>query len=116
MRALPGLPHLKIVPLAGCSWRRTTFAGHCRAGQLTIARRLTVGSSLNGAMVFSLLSGPAGSSFVVLFEQDRVDEENDCVLLGEDANRLGPPLNLAVEISIAIVECILVRCCIENVI
>ncbi|MVT71444.1 hypothetical protein GPL21_41420, partial [Bradyrhizobium pachyrhizi] len=39
-------------PVAWCSWRReTAFAGKSRAGQLAIAGRLTVGSSLNGAMV-----------------------------------------------------------------
>jgi transposase len=39
-----------------CSWRRgTAFAGKGRAGQLAIAGRLTVGSSLNGAMVSSVM-------------------------------------------------------------
>ena len=43
-------------PLAWCSWRRVTaFAGESRAGQLAIAGRLTVGSSLNGAMVSSVM-------------------------------------------------------------
>ena len=43
-------------PLAWCSWRRVTaFAGKSRAGQLAIAGRLTVGSSLNGAMVSSVM-------------------------------------------------------------
>jgi hypothetical protein len=35
-----------------CNWRWVTaFTGIGRAGQLAIAGRLTVGSSLNGAMV-----------------------------------------------------------------
>ena len=43
-------------PLAWCSWRRVTaFAGRSRAGQLASAGRLTVGSSLNGAMVSSVM-------------------------------------------------------------
>jgi hypothetical protein len=43
-------------PVAWCSWRRVTaFAGESRAGQLAIAGRLTVGSSLNGAMVSSVM-------------------------------------------------------------
>src|SRR3954451_720790 len=43
-------------PLAWCSWRRVTaFAGESRAGQLAIAVRLTLGSSLNGAIVSSVM-------------------------------------------------------------
>ena len=43
-------------PLAWCSWRWVTaIAGMGRAGQLAIAGRLTVGSSLNGAMVSSVM-------------------------------------------------------------
>ena len=43
-------------PPAWCSWRwGTAFAGKSRAGQLAIAGRLTVGSSLNGAMVSSVM-------------------------------------------------------------
>ena len=43
-------------PVAWCNWRRdTAFAGMGRAGQLAIAGRLTVGSSLNGAMVSSVM-------------------------------------------------------------
>lgn len=43
-------------PLAWCNWRRVTaFTGEGRAGQLAIAGRLTVGSSLNGAMVSSVM-------------------------------------------------------------
>jgi hypothetical protein len=39
-------------PVAWCSWRWiTAFAGESRAGQLAIAVRLTLGSSLNGAIV-----------------------------------------------------------------
>src|SRR3954451_15524173 len=43
-------------PLAWCNWRRVTaFTGRSRAGQLAIAGRLTVGSSLNGAIVSSVM-------------------------------------------------------------
>jgi len=43
-------------PGAWCSWRRgTAFTGKGRAGQLAIAGRLTVGSSLKGAMVSSVM-------------------------------------------------------------
>jgi len=49
-------PAVGSCPLAWCSWRRVTaFAGKSRAGQLAIAGRLTVGSSLNGAMVSSVM-------------------------------------------------------------
>jgi hypothetical protein len=43
-------------PRAWCNWRRVTaFTGKGRADQLAIAGRLTVGSSLNGAMVSSVM-------------------------------------------------------------
>ena len=43
-------------PPAWCNWRwGTAFAGQSRAGQLAIAGRLTVGSSLIGAMVSSVM-------------------------------------------------------------
>jgi hypothetical protein len=43
-------------PVAWCSWRWVTaFAGESRIGQLAIAGRLTAGSSLNGAMVSSVM-------------------------------------------------------------
>jgi hypothetical protein len=43
-------------PLAWCNWRwDTAFAGHGRADKLAIAGRLTVGSSLNGAMVSGVI-------------------------------------------------------------
>jgi hypothetical protein len=43
-------------PRVWCNWRRVTaFTGNGRADQLAIAGRLTVGSSLNGAMVFSVM-------------------------------------------------------------
>jgi hypothetical protein len=35
--------------------------------------------------------------FIILFEQDRADEANDGIFVGEDADHLGPPLGLAVE-------------------
>jgi transposase len=45
-----------IVSPAWCNWRwGTAFAGKSRAGQLAIAGRLTLGSSLNGAMVSSVM-------------------------------------------------------------
>lgn len=43
-------------PLAWCSWRRVTaFTGRSRVDQPAIAGRLTMGSSLNGAMVSSVM-------------------------------------------------------------
>lgn len=43
-------------PPAWCNWRwGTAFAGRSRVGQLAIAGRLTVGLSLNGAMVSSVM-------------------------------------------------------------
>ena len=53
---LASLVIVRSCPLPWCSWRRVTaFAGESRAGQLAIAGRLTVGSSLNGAMVSSVM-------------------------------------------------------------
>jgi predicted thioesterase len=43
------------------------------------------------------VTGTLDGPFVVLLEQDRSDEANDGVLIGEDADHLGPPLDLAVE-------------------
>lgn len=55
-----GWPAPGSCPLAWCSWRRVTaFAGGSRVGQLAIAVMLTLGSSLNGAMVSSISSGHA---------------------------------------------------------
>jgi hypothetical protein len=43
-------------PIAWCSWVwATTFTARSRAGQLAIAARLTVASSLKGAMVSSVM-------------------------------------------------------------
>ena len=39
------------------------------------------------------LDGP----FIVLLEQDRADQAGDGILIGEDANDVGAPLDLAVE-------------------
>ena len=47
---------LRSCPGAWCSWVEfTTFAGMGRVGQLAIAGKLTAGSSLNGAMVSSVM-------------------------------------------------------------
>lgn len=43
-------------PRAWCNWEwDTAFAGKSRTGQLAIAGRLTVGSSLSGAIVSSVM-------------------------------------------------------------
>src|SRR6516164_3714826 len=47
-----------------------------------------VGSSLKGAIV---------SRLIVLFEQQRADETHDGVFVGEDADDVGAPLDLALE-------------------
>ena len=54
---LHSMSHILRVPVPFFfGWRRVTaFAGKSRAGQLAIAGRLTVGSSLNGAMVSSVM-------------------------------------------------------------
>ena len=55
-RSFKGLRRGRSCPPAWCNWRwGTAFAGKSRAGQLAIAGRLTVGSSLNGAMVSSVM-------------------------------------------------------------
>jgi hypothetical protein len=66
--------------------------------QLAIAGWLTVGSSLKGAMVFRRhIMGTLDGPFNILLEQDRADEADDGIFVGEDADHLGPPLGLAVE-------------------
>jgi|SRR5665213_951590 len=55
-RKLGKHPGARSCPPAWCNWRwDTAFAGKSRADQLAIAGRLTVGSSLNGAMVSSVM-------------------------------------------------------------
>ncbi|CCV09213.1 hypothetical protein MESS2_900003 [Mesorhizobium metallidurans STM 2683] len=43
------------------------------------------------------LSGALHGAFVVLFEQDRANQADDDVIIWEDADDLGAPLDLAVE-------------------
>lgn len=43
------------------------------------------------------ISGALGSPLVVLFEQQCADEADDGVIVGEDADDLGAPLDLAIE-------------------
>ena len=43
------------------------------------------------------VAGTLDGPFIILFEQDRADEASDGVLVGEDADHLGPPFDLAVE-------------------
>jgi hypothetical protein len=82
-----------------CRLRRgTAFTGESRAGQLAIAGRLTgwiIAQWRDGFQrhVAGTLDGP----FIVLLEQDRADGADDGVLIGEDADHLGAPLDLAVE-------------------
>jgi hypothetical protein len=52
------------------------------------------------------LDGP----FVVLFEQQGPDETDDGFIVGEDANDLGAPLDLAVEALDRVVLWSLARC------
>jgi hypothetical protein len=50
-------------------------------------------TSRYGSHVAAALDRP----FVVLFEQDRADETNDGIFVGEYANHLGAPLDLAID-------------------
>lgn len=43
------------------------------------------------------VAGSLDGPFIVLFEQERADEPDDGVIVGEDADNLGAPLDLAVE-------------------
>jgi hypothetical protein len=78
------------LPREWCSWWwLTAFADIGRAGQLAIVGRLTAGSSLNGAMVSrGHVAAALDDPFIVLFEQDRADEANNSVFIGEDADDL----------------------------
>lgn len=55
-------------------------------------------SSANRADAFQChVAGALDGPFVVLFEQQRADETDDGVVVGEDADDVGPPLDFAVE-------------------
>jgi hypothetical protein len=43
------------------------------------------------------VTGALDGPLVVLFEQDRADQADDGIFIGEDADHLGSPLDLAVE-------------------
>src|SRR5262249_60366737 len=58
----------------------------------------TVGIIADGSDAFqSDVSGALNGPLIVLLEQDRADEANDCILVGEDADDIGAPLDLAIE-------------------
>jgi hypothetical protein len=50
------------------------------------------------------MSGPLHCPFIVLFEQDCADEAHDRIVVREDSDDLGAPLDLAVETLDRIVE------------
>ena len=63
-----------------------------------LAGRLTIGIIAQGRDGFQRhVAGALDRPFIVLLEQDRADETDDGVLVGEDADDLGAPLDLAVE-------------------
>lgn len=43
------------------------------------------------------VTGTLHGPLIVLFEQDRADQADDGILVGEDADHFGPPFDLAVE-------------------
>ncbi|MET3758438.1 hypothetical protein ABID08_005820 [Rhizobium binae] len=43
------------------------------------------------------VSGAPDGAFVILFEEQRADEPDDGILVGEDADNLGSALDLAVQ-------------------
>ena len=57
------------------------------------------------AHVAGTLHGP----LIILFEQQRANEANDCSLVGEDANHVATTFDLAVE-AFGLVLWILARC------
>ena len=105
-------------PLAWCSTLGTVFTGRSRAGQLGDYRKADGGISAQRRDGFQgHVAGALDGPFIILLvEQDRADQADDGVLVGEDADHPGPPLDLAVEALDRIVECSLVRCCGGNVI
>ena len=78
--------------VAGCGSPRLPgrSAGECRKADGGIIADWRYGFQRH---VASALRRP----FVILFQQDGADEPDDGVLVGEDADHLGPPFDLAVE-------------------
>src|SRR6266481_399119 len=67
----------------------TTMSGQSRIGQSAAKGRPTIGSSLTGVMLSSMMYRARWSPFVVPFEEDGADETGDRLLIGEDADDLG---------------------------
>ncbi len=57
--------------------------------QAASAGRLTMASSLIGAMVSSVMYRALHGPFVILFEQDGADQADDGGLVGKDADDIG---------------------------
>ena len=55
------------------------------------------------------VAGTLHSPLIILFEQQRANEANDCSLVGEDANHVATTFDLAVE-AFGLVLWILARC------
>jgi hypothetical protein len=72
-------------------------AGEGRAGQAATAGSPTMGSSRNGAIVPASCRSFAARPYVVLLQQERADEPDDGVFVGEDADHLDPAPDLAVQ-------------------
>jgi hypothetical protein len=75
----------------------TAIAGQGRLCQVATAGNPTMGLSLIGGMVQRHVTCSLDRPFVVLFEQDGTDETPDGGFVGEDADDLGAPLDLAVQ-------------------
>ena len=55
------------------------------------------------------VSAALNRSFVILFEEEGADEAGDGVFIGEDADDVGAPLDLALRRSSGLMEWILAR-------
>ena len=62
-----------------------------------MAGSLTIGSSLKARWFPDYVSTALNRPFVILFEQQRTHEPGGGILVGEDTDDIGAPLDLAVE-------------------
>ncbi len=90
---------MRYCPMSWCNWRRVTASsGWSGGGQLAIAGRLDGGIIAQSCDGFQRhVTGALDGSFVVLFGQDCIDEEDDGVLIGKmptiSVRRLISPLS-----------------------
>jgi hypothetical protein len=98
-------------PFAWCSWRRLMAIGRGRIDHSVGTGKLTTGIIAQWSDGFQCdVAGALNGPFIVLFEQDGADQSDDGIPVGEDADDIGAPLDLAVDALERVVEGSLARC------